>query len=383
MPASRQAAAFSYSTPPYDRLPIKNIAVVYTVQPSDNGTIINCTAGTFTVSLTAAATLGTGFTCWVWNTGTGAITIDPASTETIDGVLTLILRQGEGTQIVCNGTNWATGDGKRSRGYAENYGATEDRPVATTGTNAIAVGKSYARGADSFAAAVANNTSSYGATAANAVTIGFLARATAVSTVAIGDSVSATGAAATAFGSSSTASGTTSFACGNASTASSDFTIALGNQARSAIIGKYAFASGVFAASGDAQTGALVLRCATTDATATVLTTDGAAAAATNQVVLPNSSAHAFTGTVIARRKASEGTASAAWKIEGLIRREANAASTTLVASTVTAIDNTPGWTLALSANTTNGGLKIEATGAASTNIRWVATVQTSEVTYA
>ncbi|HSG20442.1 MAG TPA: hypothetical protein VLA31_06695, partial [Burkholderiaceae bacterium] len=68
--------------------------------------------------------------------------------------------------------------------------------------------------------------------------------------------------------------------------------------------------------------------------------------------------------------------------IEGLIRREANAASTTLVASTVTAIDNTPGWTLALSADTTNGGLAITATGAAATDIRWVATVQTSEVTY-
>jgi hypothetical protein len=69
--------------------------------------------------------------------------------------------------------------------------------------------------------------------------------------------------------------------------------------------------------------------------------------------------------------------------VEGLIRREANAASTVLVASTVTAIDNTPGWTLALSGNTTNGGLAITATGAAATNIRWVATIQTSEVTYA
>jgi hypothetical protein len=66
-----------------------------------------------------------------------------------------------------------------------------------------------------------------------------------------------------------------------------------------------------------------------------------------------------------------------------LIRREGSAGTTTLVASTVTAIDNTPSWALALSADTTNGGLKIEATGAAATNIRWVATVQTSEVTYA
>jgi hypothetical protein len=40
-------------------------------------------------------------------------------------------------------------------------------------------------------------------------------------------------------------------------------------------------------------------------------------------------------------------------------------------------------WAIALTADTTNGGLKIEATGAAATDIRWVATVNTSEVTYA
>jgi hypothetical protein len=39
-------------------------------------------------------------------------------------------------------------------------------------------------------------------------------------------------------------------------------------------------------------------------------------------------------------------------------------------------------WDVTLTADTTNGGLKIEVTGAAATNIRWVATVNTSEVTY-
>jgi hypothetical protein len=40
-------------------------------------------------------------------------------------------------------------------------------------------------------------------------------------------------------------------------------------------------------------------------------------------------------------------------------------------------------WDIALTADTTNGGLKIEATGAATTNIKWVATINTAEVTYA
>jgi len=37
---------------------------------------------------------------------------------------------------------------------------------------------------------------------------------------------------------------------------------------------------------------------------------------------------------------------------------------------------------MALSADTTNGGLKIEVTGAASTNIKFLATVHTTELTY-
>ena len=83
-----------------------------------------------------------------------------------------------------------------------------------------------------------------------------------------------------------------------------------------------------------------------------------------------------------ARQQASTGTASAAWKIEGLIRREGSAGTTVLVNSATTVLDNTPAWGMALTADTTSGGLKIEVTGAASTNIRWVATVNTSEVTY-
>lgn len=125
------------------------------------------------------------------------------------------------------------------------------------------------------------------------------------------------------------------------------------------------------------------MRAQTSGAVATDLTTDGAAAGANNQINIASSTAYAFTGTVVARQQAAGGTASAAWSVSGLIRREAGAATTTLVASTVTVISNVPAWTLALSADTVNGALKITGTGAAATNIRWVATIDTSEVTYA
>jgi hypothetical protein len=392
---------------------ISNKTGAYTVVAGDLGTIINCTSGTFTVSLTAAATLGSGFNCWVWNTGSGVITIDPSGAETIDSVSTIVLRQGEGTQIVCNGTNWLTGDKKTMRNYAENAPAGGTRPSATgsqslaiggnasasntgglaigqsvTSTNnysaaignnsgnggsqavasgAMALGGSYASGDDSFAAAAANNSSTYGAKGTNSIAIGYQSRAE-FRGVAIGYEAIASGSS-------------TAIAIGRTCTASNEYSYAFGMQAVNSTKGKLAFAS--FGSTGLYQYGLIVLRTATTDGAAKQLNFEGTTSYANAQVTLPNSSAYAFTGIVVARQQASGGTASAAWKVEGLIRREANAASTVLVASTVTAIDNTPGWTLALSADTTNGGLAVTATGAAATNIRWVATIQTSEVTYA
>lgn len=423
---------------------ISNKTGAYTVVAGDLGTIINCTSGTFTVSLTAAATLGSGFNCWVWNTGTDTITIDPNASETIDSRTTLVLRRGEGTQVICDGTNWQTGDKKTMRGYSDNITAGDTRPEASgteaialgnfsratgangvsigratlasgdssvaigrgptasasystaigtnssiggsqavTGAGAMSLGGSYASGNDSFAAAIANNTSTYGAKGSNSVALGLNCVASGVRSVAIGRNCSSSNTSSLALGGDATASGFYGFAAngGQATAASS---VAIGRSI-SSIGGKYTYAGYYtnFAADGDAQTGSLILKAATTNNVATVLVSDVSAAGTTNQVILPNSSAYAFTGLVVARRQASGGTESAAWKVEGLIRREANAASTTLVASTVTAISNAPGWTLALSADTTNGGLKVEATGAASTNIRWVATIQTSEVTYA
>jgi hypothetical protein len=292
-----------------------------------------------------------------------------------------------------------------SNSTAIGYNSGNTQATTATGGGAMALGGSYASGTDSFAAAMANNTSSYGARGANTIAIGKQAQAIVSSAIAIGDNAQSTGSGgfciamgytsiasgpgAVAIGNqyalaSTIASGQSSTSIGDGCNATQAYATSLGAGANSVIIGKYAYSSaGYFAASGDAQTGTFVLRRATTDATATILTTNGNAAAATNQIILPASSAYSFTGTVVARQQAAGGTASAAWKVEGLIRREANAGTTTLVASTVTAISNVPAWTLALSADTTNGGLAVTATGAAATNIQWVATIQTSECTYA
>ena len=136
--------------------------------------------------------------------------------------------------------------------------------------------------------------------------------------------------------------------------------------------------------SGVSQSGLLVLGRQTTDATATVITSDNNAASTTNQVILPNNSAYYFKGSVIANvTGAANG---AAWSIEGAIMRGANAASTVLIdtpsVNRVAASSGASAWVVAVTADTTNGGLAVTVTGAASTTIRWVCRAETCEVTF-
>ena len=397
-------------------LTISNKTGAYTVVAGDNGTVINCTSGTFTVSLTAAATLASGFNVQIINTGTGVITIDPNASETIDANTTWQLSKGQGVRILCDGTNFQTiairtsGQSANSVALGNNSGGTPS--VAITGAGAMALGGSYASGVDSFAAAVTDNTSTYGALGANSVAIGRTAKASLTASLALGYNAVASGGgaiaisarsagtgatasavAAIAIGDYAAASGAQSVAIGSVQsiygpTATAIGATAIGSGAKAAQIGKYAY-QGTDAFEGSVnvqgnQYGLLILGGLTTTATAKVLTSDGSGTAgSTNQLILSNNQAMAFTGTVVARQQAAGGTASAAWKVEGLIRREGTAASTTLVASTVTAISNVPAWAIALTADTTNGCLAVTATGAAATNIRWLSTIQTSEIIYA
>jgi len=270
--------------------------------------------------------------------------------------------------------------------YATAIGASSSGlgSKAVTGAGAMALGGSYASGVDSFAAAISSNSGSFGgATGANSVAIGANTRSTSLRTVCIGRASFATAESAIALGTGVYATGAFSAAIGNYASATAAYSLALGNHSHTeSYIGKKAYASGRFSGTGDAQTGTFVLRSDTTDATPEALTTNNSTAGTTNQIILPNNSAYAFHGTIVARQQASAGTACAAWKIEGLIRREGSAGTTVLVNSATTILDNTPAWGMNLSADTTNGGLKIEVTGAAATNIRWVATINTSEVTY-
>ncbi|MFY7884859.1 MAG: hypothetical protein ACOVOV_08460, partial [Dolichospermum sp.] len=180
---------------------------------------------------------------------------------------------------------------------------------------------------------------------------------------------------------SNVASGTLSLAGGGSSIASGYGSVVLGvggnaNSVRS----RNVFANS--SVTGDAQKSTFIFRQRTTDGTLTTFTIEGTGASSVNQIVLNNNSAYRFKGTIIAKQSAS--TNVAAWDIDGLIVRGANAAATTLLISNVTLVQNTPAWgTPTLSTDTVQGSLRIQIQGAAATNIQWVGNIETTEVIYA
>lgn len=89
-------------------IPVVAKTGAYTVVAADKKKLIDATSGTWTLSLTAAATLGDGFWFAVKNSGTGVITIDPDGSETIDGSTTITLDTGQSCFVFCNGTLFRT-----------------------------------------------------------------------------------------------------------------------------------------------------------------------------------------------------------------------------------------------------------------------------------
>ena len=191
-------------------------------------------------------------------------------------------------------------------------------------------------------------------------------------------------------GLSNVASGNYAFVgAGNANAASGTMSfIGGGNQGTTRLIdGNHVFPAcnaPIASSVGISQSALLILGRQTTDATATVLCSTSSAASGTKQVILPNNSAYFFKGEVISG--VTGGGNTKGWTIEGVIKRGANAASTALVGTpTVTSLYADSGastWTIAVTADTTNGGLAVTFTGQASTTIRTVAQIRTTEMTY-
>ncbi len=88
----------------------------YTATASDD--TLNVTSGTFTLDLPAANTC-TGKTLRIKNSGTGVVTLDGNSTETIEGVLTFPLGPGSYVEITSTGALWILTGGVPETGWRD------------------------------------------------------------------------------------------------------------------------------------------------------------------------------------------------------------------------------------------------------------------------
>ena len=206
-------------------------------------------------------------------------------------------------------------------------------------------------------------------------------------TFVAGGGSSATNTGSIAIGWGCTSSGIWGVAIGIGATATQYGSVALGAFPNdNGVQRTMTFAGSLRAASGDRNIRQAIPQSAvTTNDTATVLTTDAGAAGAvdaTNTWALPNNRAAVFTGYVIARNTTSSEVA--AWKLEGVMRRAASAATTAFVGTpTITQISADAAMaacTLTAAVNTTDGALRLTATGLAATTIAWNGTLYGPEV---
>ena len=271
----------------------------------------------------------------------------------------------------------ATSTAQCSTAIGASSGLAGSRAIAN---GAVALGGSSASGVNSFAAAIASNSAGYGAQGANSIAIGQNAEAEAGDSIAIGTNNVSRGSRAVSIGYGNDVSGTNAVAIGSHHwNPNFSDTQCAGIYAKPWAYNANVWSSGRFSSTGDAQSTKVILRAETTDATPTAMAIDSWGSTYAQLNIVPKS-AWAFTAMIVAREDATDGTDSAAWKIEGLVRMEASHATAVLVGSATTVLSNVPNWNATVSADTTNGILKFEVTGAAATNVRFVATIMTSEV---
>ena len=96
-------------------MPVSTFNTNYTTGSSDRAKVLVWNGGAGTLSLESAPTVGADWFVNVRNSGSGDLTIDPNSSELINGAATLLLAPGDSCIIVTNGTQfWTIGFGQSS-----------------------------------------------------------------------------------------------------------------------------------------------------------------------------------------------------------------------------------------------------------------------------
>lgn len=141
-----------------------------------------------------------------------------------------------------------------------------------------------------------------------------------------------------------------------------------------------AFANGFFAVAGDAQTRSFILRREISVTSPVALTTDGLGPAVDNQIILPSNSSFTFKALVTA--KASTTNNEGGWEFNGVVSRGAATGSVSIKVVNKTKIwSSLAGYDVNIIADTVYGGLQIVATAADTNPVRFLAKVETVEIT--
>lgn len=153
------------------------------------------------------------------------------------------------------------------------------------------------------------------------------------------------------------------------------------------MMGARVHSSGIFLSDsnkGNGQLRDMVLRVQTTNATEAKLVSDLSGNFTATDIIMPTAvSAFAFKAMIVALK--NDGSAAAAWELVGLAFRTATAGTIAFSGTpTVTLIGAAAptGWSCRVAVNTSTNALFFYATGVASTTIRWVASIHTTEVGY-
>jgi hypothetical protein len=176
------------------------------------------------------------------------------------------------------------------------------------------------------------------------------------------------------------ATGANSIALLSGSSAEAQDSLAIGPQSLTRLQGSIAWASGRFGNSGDSQRGEYQLRAGTINAVPTAMYLDGPNGSV--PLTLPDNSTWTFRATVTGHRTdASDGHLGMEFK--GVVWRGSGASTTTIqgqVSRQIIARANTS-WDVSITPDLSNGGLTFTVTGQSGKTIRWLAVVETVEVT--
>lgn len=155
--------------------------------------------------------------------------------------------------------------------------------------------------------------------------------------------------------------------------------IALGDGSVSRTHGALTYAAGAFSHPGDAQIGTYIARGITTNGGPTEIYLDSVS----KQLLIPQQTSISYTINIIARRTDSFSNEGAVYEVRGGIDRSSTLVSTRMIgtSSKITISEDNPVWDVNVSADTTTGALRLVVSGEYGKTIRWVAHIQTVEVT--